>query len=59
MPKTVKGKKLLKQLKVVAREAGRDDKLLDAYRIPVGIEIASDLRVLLENCLGPRSEQGN
>lgn len=52
-PMTVKGKKLLGQLKVVLKEAGRDEKLLNSYRIPAGVEVASDLRVLLETCLGP------
>lgn len=58
-PKTVKGKKLLGQLKTVVKEAGHDDKLLNAYRIPAGVEVAADLRVILEACLGPAAVQAS
>lgn len=56
-PITVKGKKLLGQLKTVVKDAGKDDKLLNNYEIPAGHEIATDLRVLLEACLGPAAVQ--
>ncbi|MFC3722071.1 ATP-dependent nuclease, partial [Neoaquamicrobium sediminum] len=58
-PTTVKGKKLLGQLKVVVKESGQDDKLLNTYRIPAGVEVATDLRILLEACLGSAAEQGS
>ncbi|GAB0114682.1 ATP-dependent nuclease [Acidisoma sp. C75] len=50
-PDTVKGKKLLAALKGIVKANGYDDKLLDAYRISNNHEVASDLRVLLEDCL--------
>ena len=56
-PATVKGKKLLAQLKGIVKEAGQDDKLLNAYSIPSAVEVAGDLRVLLETCLGPAAAQ--
>ena len=55
VPATVKGKKLLSQLKVVVKESGGDDKLLNAYQIPIGFEVATDLKILLEACLGPEA----
>lgn len=47
-PYTVKGKKLLSALKVVAKANGKDEKLLDAFTIPGGFEVASDLRAIIE-----------
>jgi predicted ATPase len=52
-PQTVKGKRLLKALKTVVKDAGHDDRLLNAYRIAADYEVASDLRAVLESCLGP------
>lgn len=50
-PETVRGKKLHGALKTIVKDAGHDDKLLNAYRIPTGTEVARDLRLLLEACL--------
>ena len=47
-PCTVKGKKLLSALKVVAKANGKDEKLLDAFTIPGGFEVAPDLRAIIE-----------
>lgn len=56
-PETVKGKKLLGALKTVVKAAGYDDRMLNAYRIPEGAEVARDLRNVLETCLaGPATQ---
>ena len=47
-PETVKGKKLLSALKVVAKANGKDEKLLDAFTIPEDFELAPDLRAVIE-----------
>jgi energy-coupling factor transporter ATP-binding protein EcfA2 len=47
-PVTVKGKKLLAALKVMAKNNGKDDKLLDAFTIPSSFEIAIDLKKVIE-----------
>lgn len=51
--KIVKGKKLLKALKVVVKDSGRDNRLLNTYSISADHEVASDLRLVLEACLSP------
>ncbi|TDR89616.1 ATP-dependent nuclease [Enterovirga rhinocerotis] len=56
-PDTVKGKKLLAALKVVVKDAGYDDRLLNTYRITADHEVASDLRLLLESCLSPSTQE--
>ncbi|WHS33584.1 ATP-binding protein [Brucella sp. NM4] len=58
-PTTVKGKKLLGQLKVAVKESGQDDKLLNNYRIPNGFEVATDLKILLEASVGSSAAQGS
>ena len=50
-PKTVKGKKLHKALKPIVKNAGKDDKLLDAFVIPDGFVVAEDLKGILETAL--------
>ncbi|MBQ2262922.1 MAG: AAA family ATPase [Loktanella sp.] len=50
-PTTVKGKKLHKALKQVVKDAGKNDKLLDAFTIPDGFVVAEDLKVILETAL--------
>ena len=50
-PSTVKGKKLLAALKVVAKANGKDEKLLDAFTIPGGFEVAADLRAIIETAV--------
>ena len=50
---TVMGKKLLKALKMVVKDNGRDDRLLNAYTMSADHEVASDLRLVLEACLSP------
>lgn len=52
-PKTVKGKKLHKALKPIVKNAGRDDKLLDAFTIPESFVVAEDLKEILEAALKP------
>jgi ABC-type lipoprotein export system ATPase subunit len=47
-PETVKGKKLLSALKAIAKRNGKDDKLLDGFAIPLGFEVAPDLRNVIE-----------
>jgi ABC-type lipoprotein export system ATPase subunit len=47
-PDTVKGKKLLAALKVMAKSNGKDDKLLDNFTIPSSFEIAIDLKKVIE-----------
>ena len=47
-PDTVKGKKLLAALKVMAKNNGKDDKLLGAFTIPSSFEIATDLKKVIE-----------
>ena len=50
-PTTVKGKKLLAQLKVVVKQCGHNEKLLDTYAIPKNYVVASDLKATLEAAL--------
>ena len=50
-PATVKGKKLLAALKVIAKAAGKDDRLLDNFTIPVGLCVAEDLKSVIENAV--------
>ena len=45
------GKSLWRQLKPVVKAAGHDDKLLDRFTIPVGYEVATDLKAILEQAL--------
>jgi hypothetical protein len=47
-PTTVKGKLLHSALKVIAKEKGKDDKLLDSFTIPPGFEMAPDLKNVIE-----------
>ena len=53
-PSTVKGKKLLGQLKVIATKNGHSEKLLTAYTIPEGFTVAPDLKIILERALAKR-----
>ncbi len=53
-PSTVKGKKLLGQLKVVATQKGHSEKLLTAYTIPEGFTVAPDLKIILERALAKK-----
>lgn len=48
---TVHGKALHGQLKVVAKKAGLDEKMLDKLSIPGEVELAPELRVLLETMM--------
>lgn len=50
-PTTVKGKKLHKALKQIIKDAGKNEKLLDAFTIPDGFVVAEDLKVILEAAL--------
>ena len=50
-PTTVKGKKLHKALKPIVKNAGKNDKLLDAFTIPDNFVVAEDLKVILEAAL--------
>ncbi|EDZ46967.1 RecF/RecN/SMC N terminal domain protein [Rhodobacterales bacterium Y4I] len=50
-PGTVKGKKLHKALKQIVKSQGMDDKLLDAFAIPVGFVVAEELKTILETAL--------
>jgi predicted ATPase len=50
---TVHGKALHGQLKMVVKKAGLDDKKLDKLAIPVEVELAPELRVLLEAMINP------
>ncbi len=52
-PSTVKGKKLHAALKVVAKKYGKDDKLLDAFTIPVTYVVAEDLKTTIGVALDP------
>lgn len=47
-PDTVKGKKLLAALKMMAKSKDKDDKLLDAFTIPSSFEMATDLKKVIE-----------
>lgn len=53
-PRTVKGKKLLAQIKVVATQNGYSDKLLNTFTIPEGFTVAPDLKLILERALAKR-----
>ncbi len=53
-PTTVKGKKLLAQIKVVATKNGYSDKLLNTFTIPEGFTVAPDLKLILERALAKR-----
>lgn len=48
---TVVGKGLWSALKPIIKAAGYDDKLLDAYTLPSGHEIAADLREMIERAV--------
>ncbi|MEW6121348.1 MAG: ATP-binding protein [Pseudomonadota bacterium] len=50
-PLTVIGKDLYKSLKVIAKNKGKDSKLLDKYHIPENYEMATDLRSIIVNAL--------
>jgi energy-coupling factor transporter ATP-binding protein EcfA2 len=50
-PATVKGKKLHAALKVTVKKHGKNDKLLDAYSIPLGHVVAEDLKSIIESAL--------
>ena len=50
-PTTVKGKKLHKALKQIVKNAGKDDKLLDAFAIPDNFVVAEDLKEILETAI--------
>ena len=50
-PTTVKGKQLHKALKQIVKDAGEDDKLLDAFTIPKGFVVAEDLKAIIESAL--------
>lgn len=50
-PKNIIGKSLHKALKTVAKRHSHDEKLLDRFSIPAGHEIASELRLSIENML--------
>lgn len=49
--KTVLGKTLHKALKPIVKAAGYDDKLLDRFVIPKTIELATELKTILESML--------
>jgi len=52
-PSTVKGKRLHAALKVVAKEAGRDSGLLNAFSIPSGFTVAPELKALIDEAVAP------
>ena len=47
----MKGKQLHKALKQIVKDAGEDDKLLDAFTIPKGFVVAEDLKAIIESAL--------
>jgi len=49
--KTVLGKSLHRALKPIVKAAGYDDRLLDTFSIPKDLELASELKTLLESML--------
>ncbi len=50
-PKTVLGKKLLPALRKIVKDNGRDEHVLARFTIPEGIELAGELRLVLEQAL--------
>lgn len=50
-PATVKGKKLLGQIKVLATKNGYDENLLNTFTIPESFTIAPDLKEILEKAI--------
>nr|WP_242404648.1 ATP-binding protein [Janthinobacterium agaricidamnosum] len=52
-PTTILGKSLHKQLKNVVKAAGLQEKRLDKFEISNGVEVASELRAILEAMLSP------
>ncbi|WP_235389921.1 ATP-dependent nuclease [Pseudomonas oryzihabitans] len=50
-PTTVKGKKLLAQIKVVATKSGHSDSPLNTFTIPNGFTVAPDLKIILEKAI--------
>ena len=48
-----RAKRLLGALETVVKVAGRDDRLLNDYRVDEGHELGSDLRLVLKACLVP------
>lgn len=50
-PATVKGKKLLGQIKVVATKNGYNANLLNTFTIPEGFTVAPDLKQILEKAI--------
>jgi predicted ATPase len=56
-PDSRTGKKLLAALKDVIKAAGKDDKLINAFSIPNGYELAPDLREIIQEAISPVAQQ--
>lgn len=53
---TVHGKALEGQLKNILKQAGKNEKLLDKLIIPATIELAPELKILLESLINPLND---